>query len=155
MTCVHMSLSGGEGIFQGCLKATRYLAPWKILSQADEQPWMERLEKQLAIWKEANGDPASWGARRCWAQDSCLDPMVLEAPQAATPGFTGGAAGVYGEVFSQAQEQWLTASLEAAREAAHRDSVIPDQDARHATINGAIDRASLGIIFMPAASDSP
>ena len=115
--------------------------PWKILSQADEQPWMERLEKQLAIWKEANGDPASWGARQeLGSKTPAWNPMVLEALETQRPDSLEALARVYGEVFSQAQEQWLTASLEAAREALPEVSVIPDQDVRHATINGAIDR---------------
>jgi len=124
--------------------------PWKILNQADERPWPERLEAQLAIWKEANGDPASWGARQeLGSKTPAWNPIVLEALETQRPDSLEALARVYGDVFSQAHQQWIHASLEAAREALPGALIVPDQDPRHATINGAIDRQLRHHLYAP------
>ncbi|MCA9061281.1 MAG: DUF1553 domain-containing protein, partial [Planctomycetaceae bacterium] len=115
--------------------------PWLQLLQLNGDEFPARAGELLAAMVEQNGDlsklaaPQSLnGAVPRW------NPRVLEALQAKQPQSLLDVADAYGDVFIAVQREWMQGLTQSAEEAVSPDAVVPDEDARHASINSAVSR---------------
>ncbi|MCA9199727.1 MAG: PSD1 domain-containing protein [Planctomycetales bacterium] len=113
--------------------------PWVQLfaiHQQSPEVFATECAKRIAAWNEQIGDrtklpaPHSLGANTPHWNVQVIDALQENQPQSMLE-----VAEIYGQVFATAQRAWMEGLMAAAAEAATNGEVIPDEDARHATIN--------------------
>ncbi|MEE2934759.1 MAG: PSD1 and planctomycete cytochrome C domain-containing protein [Planctomycetota bacterium] len=111
---------------------------WIQLREADDAQFSNVLQQLIDTAKAANGDPQRFKSQHQLAtQTPSWNPQILAAIEKAMPANLAQLAEVYGTVFAQTHRDWLSSLLEASLEASVEGEIIPDQDARHTTINSA------------------
>jgi len=124
--------------------------PWKQLSQVDSREFNDQLASKLKTWEEENGDlTKATPQQNLGATAPKWNPKILEAIKEIKPDSLESLADVYGKVFANTHREWLQARVQAAEEALPGADVIPDQDARHLTINSAILRQLRRHLYTP------
>lgn len=124
--------------------------PWHRLSQLEAEDFAEHCRELIEAMIKENGDPQKFAAeQRLDQQPPKWNPRVLEALAAAEPKSFVDVADVYGKVFAGVHRRWLTALLDASLEASPEGSVVPDEDARHKTINSSIERQLRHHLYAP------
>jgi PAS domain-containing protein len=115
--------------------------PWVQLSQVKppefHAKWLEMLEQ----FKSENGDPEKFDDMRLLrSQAPRWNPRVLEALETQKPTSLLMVADAYGGLFADVHRRWLDSLLQASLEAANDAEIVTDEDARHKSINSAIER---------------
>ena len=115
--------------------------PWQQLASLPAEKFKLDAPELITGWVEQNGtDGKATGEAPLNSTTPRWNPRVLEFLQAAAPTTMLEVADAYGKLFATVQREWLTSLLEAAEEAAPEGSVVPDLDARHGSINSAVNR---------------
>lgn len=124
--------------------------PWITLSKLDAEKFNSQAVEKIETWTQQNGDPAKFAKQHeLGSAAPKWNPRVLDALRARSPQSMLDVADTYGALFADVHRQWLTSLLEASLEASAGGKVIPDQDARHATINSAVNRQLRRHLYQP------
>ena len=115
--------------------------PWHRLSTIEAENFRAECAALVAQLEKENGDPKAFANEHLLkTRPPKWNPRVLDALKARQPNSFVEVAEVYGEVFAGVHRRWLGSLLEASIEAEPGGTVVPDQDAKHAVVNSAIER---------------
>jgi len=115
--------------------------PWVRLRDVKADDFADAANVLVEKLTKENGDlskrpaPQSLGEAAPRWNTRVLETLSKKQPQSLLD-----AADAYGELFATVQKEWLQALMAASLEASSPGSVVPDEDARHADINGAVSR---------------
>lgn len=116
-------------------------APWMRLSDVDGKDFAQRCSDLVEALTKENGDASKFSAGQSLAGKAPRwNPRVLSALAERKPSSLIELAEAYGELFSTVQTEWLKAVLATTLEAQNGVKVVPDEDARHADVNSAVNR---------------
>jgi hypothetical protein len=68
------------------------------------------------------------------------NPRILESIYKKQPQSMAEVADAYGELFVEVQQEWLQALQQSSLEAVSQESVVPDEDPKHAMVNSPVHR---------------
>lgn len=124
--------------------------PWIQLAKLDDESFANRYTELLESWIKENGDPAKFANMQTLATAAPKwNPRVLDALSKKKPTSMIEVADAYGSLFAEVHRQWMTSLLDASLEAAVGATIIPDQDARHESINSAINNQLRRHLYQP------
>lgn len=137
-------------------EADPVFGPWKRLEKLSKaENFAAQCQSLIETLRKDNGDPKDFAAEHLLATKAPRwNPRVLDALAEAKPASFVAVAQVYGQVFAEANRRWLTSLLDASLEAAPNGTLVPDQDARHAVVNSAIERQLRHHLYDPESPTS-
>ena len=113
--------------------------PWVRLAAVESSGFADSFREQLATWQQENGEPVK-ELQRLTTVAPKWNPRVLKALVDAQPTSLQEVAAAYGTLFASVHTEWLTGLLETSEEGRPDVVPVPDEDARHAAINSAVNR---------------
>ena len=113
--------------------------PWVRLAAVESSEFADSFREQLAMWQQENGEPVK-ELQRLTTVAPRWNPRVLKALVDAQPTSLQEVAAAYGTLFASVHTEWLTGLLETSEEGRPGVVPVPDEDARHAAINSAVNR---------------
>lgn len=116
-------------------------APWVRLSDVDGKDFAQRCSELVEALTKENGDASKFPAGQSLAGKAPRwNPRVLSTLAERKPSSLIELAEAYGALFATVQTEWLKAVLTTTLEAQIGARVVPDEDARHADVNSAVNR---------------
>ncbi len=124
--------------------------PWVQLANLQGENFASQCIQMLEVLSKENGDPTKFANVQSLATAAPKwNPRVLDALLTRQPASLLDVADAYGDLFAEVHRQWLTSLLEASLEAAPGAEIVTDEDARHASINSAIDNQLRRHLYEP------
>ncbi len=115
--------------------------PWVRLRDLKTDGFADATKALMEQLTKENGDLSKRPAAQSLSENAPRwNPRVLESLAKKQPTSLLDVADAYGELFATVQKEWLQALLAASLEASSPENVVPDEDARHADVNSAINR---------------
>ena len=116
-------------------------APWMRLAGVEAKDFRQRCNELLDALTKENGDASKFPAGQSLAGSvPRWNPRVLAMLAERKPSSLIELAEAYGSLFATVQTEWLKAVLATTLEAQIGARVVPDEDARHADVNSAVNR---------------
>jgi hypothetical protein len=116
-------------------------APWMQLAGVEAKEFRQRCSELVEALTKENGDASKFSAGQSLAGKAPRwNPRVLAMLAERKPSSQIGLAEAYGSLFATVQTEWLKAVLATTLEAQIGAKVVPDEDARHADVNSAVNR---------------
>ena len=113
--------------------------PWVQLSRLPDAEFSKSCKALTEKLQAENGELPE-APHRLSTKAPRWNPRVLTAILEHKPTSMLEVADAYGDLFTDVQREWLQSLLEAALEATPGATPIPDEDARHLTINSDVNR---------------
>ena len=124
--------------------------PWMKLRTLDASKFADNCDRLVRKWQEENGDPAKFANQQSLSVPAPKwNPRVLDAIARQKPVSLLDVADAYGSLFADVHQQWLKSLLDATLEAVSEDTIVPDEDARHAEINSAVNKQLRRHLYHP------
>lgn len=115
--------------------------PWVRMRELKPDGFADAAKALIEQLTKENGDLSKRPAAQSLSENAPRwNPRVVESLSKQQPQSLLDVADAYGELFASVQKEWLQALLNASLEASSPDSVVPDEDARHADVNSAVSR---------------
>ena len=124
--------------------------PWLRLTRLKTEGFANQCVAMVQTLVKENGDPKKQPAmQKLSATAPRWNPLVLDALSKKKPQSLLEVADVYGDLFSDAHRQWSRVLLETSLEAEKGARVVPDEDAKHRTLNSPINRQLRRHLYTP------
>ncbi|NQV24484.1 MAG: DUF1553 domain-containing protein [Rhodopirellula sp.] len=115
--------------------------PWVRLSTVESDVFRDECATLVEALTKENGDPSKFAAGQKLAGTAPRwNPRVLATLTETKPSSLIELAEAYGSLFAIVQTEWLKSVLATTLEAQTGARVVPDEDARHADVNSAVNR---------------
>ena len=115
--------------------------PWHQLSRLEPGSFGSKASELIASLAKQNadagvgGDPHALGAVAPKWNPRLLDSLSKKQPQSMFE-----VADAYGSIFAEIHQEWLQSLGQASQEGVSEESVVPDEDAKHVSVNSPVHR---------------
>ena len=115
--------------------------PWHQLSRLEPGSFGSKASELIASLAKQNADAGVGGdLHALGAVAPKWNPRLLDSLSKKQPQSMFEVADAYGSLFAEIHQEWLQSLGQASQEGVSEESVVPDEDAKHVSINSPVHR---------------